>query len=96
MPIVNLLDHLQILSANDAATPARHAGWRARRLTPPDADTAVWVQWDPAVVVVALLVDDDNASLASDLHDAGFRQVGLCPSGTIWARPVRPLASEGV
>ena len=95
MSTIDLLDHLNILNTTHAAIPTRHPGWRARRLTPPDAISAVWVHWDPAVVVIALLVDDD-ASLAGDLRAAGFRQVGLCPSGTIWARPVRPLASKGV
>ena len=95
MPTVDLLDHLQILNASDDATPAHRPGWRARRLTPPDADTPVWVQWDPVAVVVALLVDDDP-SLAGDLRAAGFRQIGLCPCGTIWARPLHRLASQGV
>ena len=95
MPTIDLFDHLNILKASRAATPAHRPGWQARRLTPPDTHPAMWVLWDPAVVVVALLVDDD-ASIATVLDAAGFSLIDRCPAGSIWAAPVRALASENV
>jgi len=79
---------IRLLSLRHGARPAPPLGWAARCLSAQSADEPVWVLWRVAAVCIAVVSDAQDApGLAGDLRQAGYRRVGVCPSGVVWVRP---------